>query len=104
MTGFSFESLSMDNEYVWPDRGRREAPLPEELVQALQKSYQDGIPAKLIIRSEDIKRFGALLTKAGSKLNMRIERDIQPNTPKEGYAQFAFRARVKNSNKVVEHG
>lgn len=102
MSDFDFNRIELSGEYEWPQRGRQAKEFNPALVTAIQQSYQDGKVATLIIRNEEVKRFGALLGKVGAKYNFRIERDIHPDKPQEGFTTYGFRAKAKHTNKEVK--
>lgn len=99
MPAFDFDSIQK-TDVEWPKRGRKPKPLPPKLVESLHESLASGTVPCLIMKNSDVTAFGNLLSTAGKKLNMRIERHILADTPEPGLTTFHFRARSKPNNKI----
>jgi hypothetical protein len=98
---FDFESIGQ-SEIQWPKRGRKPKPLPGPLVKALQDSFANESVPHLDMPTNQVASFGNLLSAAGRKLNMRIERHIEEDVPEPGMSRFHFRARSKRNSEVYQ--
>lgn len=82
-------------DYKWPKRGRKPKPVPEALQKALTDSFTNETIPHLDMLSSEVVTFGRMLTSAGRKLNMRIEREIEVDVPEVGYSRYHFRTRSR---------
>lgn len=95
---FDFGLMENDGEIEWPKRGRKARPLDPNLVAALHNSFGAGTTPNLIVRTDDVDRFQALLSRAGKELNYRIERLVKEDTPEPGYSTVYFKTRHKRKD------
>lgn len=99
MADFNFDNIDVGKP-EWPKRGRKPKPLPEQLVKALHDSFVNETVPHLVIKNSEVVTFSNLLSSAGKKLNMRIERHIEENVPQDGYSTYHFRARSKRNKEL----
>jgi hypothetical protein len=97
MPNLDFSTLG-ESEVNWPKRGRKPTPIPDDLIQALHRSAETGSTPHLVIQTNQVKAFAAMLSRAGRKLNYRIERFAEEDKPKKSFTTYHFRAKAKSTD------
>jgi len=99
MPDFEFDNI-VTTDVEWPKRGRKAKPVPEALANALRESLTSEKIPNLVLPMDQVTSFANVLSAAGRKLNMRIERHVEENVPEKGMATYHFRARSKRNREA----
>ena len=97
LTALTFET----DDKPWTRRGgRRPTPVPENLQNAVQSSYDSSAPIRMVVPEESVEEVKKLLKLHGGRMNPAVTVETATDSgPRKGTVVLRFQARVRKQDK-----